>query len=93
MPFYVDKDTDTNITFVLSMGIMAGKDTPASIIEIEEINLKEVSEVQIDGETTEEKQDKTIEKITEEITTEETTTEETTTEETTTEETTIEQTL
>ena len=93
VPFYVDKDTDTNITFVLSMGIMAGKDTPATIIEIEEINLKEVSEVQTDVETIEEKQDDTVEEITEEITTEETTTEETTTEESTTEETTIEQTL
>lgn len=43
IPLYIDKETDTNITFVLSMGIMDGKDTPASTIEIDDISLNQVS--------------------------------------------------
>lgn len=43
IPLYIDKETDTNITFVLSMGIMDGKDTHASTIEIDDISLNQVS--------------------------------------------------
>ena len=46
IPLYIDKETDTNITFVLSMGIMDGKDTPASTIEIDDISLNQVSTYQ-----------------------------------------------
>lgn len=41
---YVEKETDTDITFVLSMGVIADKDTPASNIEIYQIGLKEIEE-------------------------------------------------
>ena len=44
IPIYVDKATDTDITLVVSMGIMEGKDTPVSTIEIDDISLKKVSE-------------------------------------------------
>lgn len=72
--FYVDKATDTDITFVLSMGIMDQAETPASTIEIESISLKKVSSGNMRKVTKEEEQtdiEETTEEVPEEITTEE----------------------
>lgn len=86
VPLYIDKETDTNITFVLSMGVIAGKDTPASTIEIDDISLKEVSTASYKIEKKEEKevveeQSETASETGEAVTETEDTTEENSTEE------------
>ncbi|MBQ2117355.1 MAG: carbohydrate binding domain-containing protein, partial [Lachnospiraceae bacterium] len=39
----IDKATDTNITFVISMGLIEGLDTPVSTIEIDDVSLVKIS--------------------------------------------------
>lgn len=39
VPIHVDQATDTNITFVISMGVIDGVETPVSVIEIDDISL------------------------------------------------------
>lgn len=43
LEFAVDKDTDTNMTMVVSMGVIEGQETPTSTVTLSDFSLVKIS--------------------------------------------------